>query len=126
MVTLTTPITVPNLTRARLSRPDIDEDASVLTLRAEVGGAGGRIYGVYTLTIANGQAQGVRATAAPAGWGDVVQVFTRTTADLPGIATAYTDAVSAFLAGGGALAARLRALETYLQSVGLLPAGSVS
>lgn len=116
-LTLTTPIAIPNLRFVRTDRVlDVDEDAARMKVRLSVQGTGGRVYASPILEIANGQAQGIRATATPTGFGDVVEVFTTTT----GVATAFDDVLAAYKANGRT------GLLTALLALGLVPAGAVS
>lgn len=124
MIQLTSNIPVPNITRIRLRRPQIDDVAGILRAEVEVGGAAGRIYTVLQLEVRNGgPCNGVQAAPAPVRFDDFVQGFTLA-GDAPGVATAYDDAVGAFV--GPTMNARLDGLETWAIGLGLLPAGTVS
>jgi len=72
------------------------------------------------LSISNGDCTGVRGKASPQGFGDRIEVFT---ANIPG---AFNAATTAYNTASGGVGARIKALETYLSSVGLLPAGTVA
>jgi len=125
MITLTSAIAIPNLTRVRLRQPLFDDINSVLTAQIEVGTAagGGKIYATLMLEVRNGgNSNGMRAKASPTSFADFVEGFTL---GAP-LATGFDDALTAFAGGGAGLAAKLRALETWAQGVGLLPAGAVS
>jgi hypothetical protein len=95
----------------------LDGNLNVATVTVSVQGTGGKIYGVVTVTVRDGLSQGVRATVAPIGYQDIVELFTVTTA------TGFTDLVTAYT---GAINARNRAAETALIAAGLMPAGVVT
>lgn len=122
MLTLTTPITVPNLTRLRVRRVEFDEDTSVAYVHVEAVGPGGAppVYpgSPFVLEIRNGNSIGLRATASPASFTDRVQQFTIATP------TGFTALVAAYV--GATVAARNRGAETAGVAAGWLPGGSVA
>lgn len=120
MLSLTTPIAIPNLQKIRLYRPADDNDNNVMTFAADVQGPSSRVYATLLVTVRNGECQGVRATVTPVGYTDYAQAFTAT------VATGYTDVSAAFYGAAGGVAAKLRAAETALVAAGLLPAGTVA
>lgn len=112
-----TPIAIPNVrTMDLVGKVQVDETVGELVCVVQTSLGGGAVYSTHTLTIHNGDAQGVRAKASPTGPLDYVETFLTTT----GVATAFTDAYAAFKSGGRA------ALMTALQTAGLLPAGAVT
>lgn len=120
-LTLATPIAIPNLTRVRIDKLlDVDESAGALRLRLSVEGPGGRVYGSPFVQVTNGSAQGVRAKPSPSTFDDYVETFTRTAADDAAIATAFDSCLAAYKGGGR------NGLLSQLQTLGLLPAGTVS
>ncbi len=120
MLTLTTPVTIPNITKLRVNSPVFDDDNSLLTVRVDVQIAGALVVKSLACVIGNGSAQGVRANPSPLNVDDRVQVFTQSQP------TGYTDAVAAYNAAGGGVSAKCKAIETYMLGVGLLPAGTVA
>ena len=117
-LTLTTPINVPNIRTVRVDRVrEIDEAASVLRVRLSIEGLAGKVYLVPELTVANGQAMGVRATVSPVGFTDVVEVFTVSDAS---VATAFDTVLAAYKASGRT------GVLTAMQGLGLLPAGGIA
>ncbi len=120
MITLTTPINIPNINRIRVKTVAIDTDASTAFVVAQAQQIGGNVYGAYQLQIVNGSCIGLRANVAPTGPTDALQGFT---ASAP---TGFTDVVAAYTNGAGNLAAKNSAVETVLIAAGLLPAGTVS
>ena len=121
MLTLTTPITVPNVTKVHVDSVALDSNTNTATVVCSVQCAGVIPYGgPVTLTIRDGagQALGLRATVTPLGVLDRLEVFTHATA-----ATAFTDLVTAYT---GAIVARNKAAESALLAAGLLPPGAVA
>lgn len=119
MLTLTAAISVPNIQKIHVDAVQLDSNLNVATVTCSVQGSGGVVYGLYTLTIQDGKAQGLQANGSPLGYGDRVQTFTTTT----GVATAFTDLVTAYT---GNITARNKAAESALLAAGLLPAGTVA
>lgn len=120
MLSLTTPIAIPNLQKIHVDAVQLDGNANVATVTCSVQGAGGIIYNVVNLQIRDagvGLSQGLRATVAPVGYTDRVEVFTVSSP------TAFTDLVTAYT---GAIVARNKAAESALLAAGLLPAGTVA
>lgn len=117
MLTLTTPVTIPNLQKVHVDAVELDGNANVATVVCSVQGTGGIVYSIVQLLVRDGLSQGLRATVSPLGYQDRVEVFTTTTA------TGFTDVVTAFT---GAITARLKAVESSLLAAGLLPAGVVA
>lgn len=121
MISFTTNVAIPNLTRAKLKLPSFDDDNNVATFALEIGGAGGRIYAVLTIIVRDGACQGVRTTVGPATFDDFVQAFALT------VASGYTAVVAAYNGATGGVGARLKAAETSLLAQGIITiAGTVS
>lgn len=123
MITLATPIAIPNLTKCRIVWAHIDGDLGLLQAQVEVGtaAAGGKVYATFLLEARDGgTSNGVRAKSPPTSYADFVEGFSTTL--LP---TGFTDGAAAYRSGASH-AAGIRALETWAQGVGLLPAGTVT
>jgi hypothetical protein len=119
MNTLTTPITVRNVLRLRVSQVAFDQDSQIAAVAVQaVNPLATQPYGVYSCQITNGISQGVRATLAPLGFQDCVEVFTAN------VATGFTDCVAAY--AGANIAARNRGVEQMMVTAGLMPPGVVS
>lgn len=116
MLTLTSAITVPNITRFRVKKLAMGDDEQSVFVTIDAMAAGSRVYGTYQITVKNGASQGLREQASPGGYNDIIEVFTAT------YATGYTDLATLT----GTPIARYKAAETALQSAGLLPAGSIA
>ncbi len=120
MLTLTTPIAVPNVTKVHVDSVALDSNTNTGTVVCSAQCAGAIPYGgPVVLTVKDGQSQGLRVTASPLGILDRLEVFTTTTA------TGFTDLVTAYSAGGG-VGAKNKAAESALLAAGLLPAGAVA
>lgn len=117
MLTLTAPISVPNIQKIHVDAVELDSNLLLGTVTCSVQGSGGLIYSVVTLSVRDGSSQGLRATVSPLGYSDRVELFTVTTA------TGFTDLVTAYT---GAINARNKAAESALLAAGLLPAGTVA
>lgn len=117
MLTLTTPVTIPNLQKIHVDAVLLDGNALVGTVACSVQGSGGVVYSVVNITVRDGISQGIRATVSPVGFTDRVELFSTSTP------TAFTDLVAAYT---GAITARNKAAETALLTAGLLPAGTVA
>jgi hypothetical protein len=117
MNALTVAITIPNIQKLHVDAVTLDGNAMVATVIVSVQGAAGKIYSVVSLSVRDGSSQGVRATVAPLGYQDIVEVFTVSTP------TGFTDLVTAYT---GAINARNKAVETALIAAGLMPAGVVA
>jgi hypothetical protein len=117
MLTLTTPITVPNIQKIHVDAVSLDGNANVASVTCSVQGTGGIIYSVVQLQIRDGLSSGIRATVSPLGYLDRVEVFTTTTA------TGFTDLVTAYT---GNITTRNKAVESALLAAGLLPPGVVA
>lgn len=117
MLTLTTPVTVPNIQKAHVASVTLDGDNLVASATVIVQGTGNITYGVYTLTVKDDVSTGLRATASPLGYNDRVETFTTASVG------AFTALVTAMTGG---INARLKAAESALLAAGLLPAGTVS
>lgn len=120
MLSLTTPIAIPNLQKIHVDAVSLDGNALVGTVTCSVQGAGGLIYSVVALQIRDagvGLSQGLRATVAPLGFTDRVEVFSVSSP------TAFTDLVAAYT---GAIVTRNKAAESMLLAAGLLPPGTVA
>lgn len=119
MLTLTTPITCPNITKARVRRLETDEDNAEVRVMVELTGPSNRFYGNVDLAVRNGMSDRVRANPAPLRFDDLVLVDRLAVST----ATGYTDLSTL---SGANPSARNRAAETALVSAGVLPAGTVS
>lgn len=119
MLTLTTPITIANVTKFRIRRLGIDEDNGEAYLMVEASGPGGKIYGMIDLVVRNGVGDRIRANPASMRMDDVLLVDRRAFE----WATGYTDLATL---PGGNPGARLRAAETACAAAGVFPAGSVA
>ena len=120
MLTLTTPITVPNITKVHVDSVALDSNLNTGTVVCSVQCAGVIPYGgPVVLTVRDGQSQGLRATVTPLGVLDRLEVFSTTTA------TGFTDLVAAYSAGGG-VGVKNKAAESALLAAGLLPPGAVA
>ena len=117
MLTLTTPVSIPNLQKIHVDAVQLDGNANVATVTCSVQGSGGVIYGVVQIQIHDGTSQGLRATVSPLGFLDRMEVFTAATP------TGFTDLVTA---STGGISARNKAVESYLVTAGLLPPGAVA
>lgn len=117
MLTLTAAVSVPNIQRIHVDAVQLDGNTNVATVTCSVLGGGATTYSVYTLLVRDGACQGLRATVAPIGYQDRVEVFAAT------VATGFTDLVTA---STGGITARLKAAESSLLAAGLLPAGTVA
>lgn len=117
MLSLTTPISIPNLQKVHVDAVQLDGNLNVGTVTCSVQGAGGIIYSVVNLQVRDGTSQGLRATVAPVGYSDRVEVFSTSTP------TGFSDLVTAYT---GAIVARNKAAESALLAAGLLPAGTVA
>ena len=118
MLTLTAAIAVPNIQKVHVDAVQLDGNANVATITCSVQGGGGLIYGFFTLSVRDGQSQGLQATVAPLGYLDRVQLFTASTP------TGFTDFVAAYT--GGTVTAKNKAAESALLAAGLLPPGTVA
>lgn len=119
MLSLTTPIAIPNVQKVHVDAVQLDSNTNTGVVTCSSQGGGALIYGVYALTVKDGSAQGLRAAVSPTGYTDRVEVFTAAPA------TAFTDLVAAYGAAGN-VAAKNRAVETMMQAAGLLPAGAIT
>jgi hypothetical protein len=117
MNTLTAAIAIPNIQKMKVVAVTLDGDLNVGTVTISVQGSAGKVYSVVGLSVRDGSSQGVRATVAPVGYQDIVEVFTTATA------TGFTDLVSAYT---GNIGNRNKAAETALIAAGLMPAGTVA
>jgi hypothetical protein len=117
MLTLTTAIAPGSINKIKVLSVELDGENLVGIVTVSAQGGGGKIYGTYQVSVRDGQSQGVRATAAPLGFSDCVEVFTLATP------TAFSDLVTAYT---GAIAARNKAAESALVAAGLLPPGAVA
>jgi hypothetical protein len=117
MLTLTTAITIPNIQRVHVDAVLLDGNTSVATVSCSVLGTGSLTYSIVTLYVRDGTSQGLRATAAPVGYNDRVEIFSVATP------TAFTDLVAAYT---GNITVRNKAAESVLLAAGLLPPGTVA
>ena len=119
MLNLTVNVPVPNIAKMRVVVVDLNSDTSTALVTVAVQGAGGAAWpSTFTLGVRDGASEGLRGKATPLGYGDILEVFGFTTP------TGFTDLVTAYVGGG--IAARNKAAESYLVSLGALPAGTVS
>jgi hypothetical protein len=116
MLTLTAAIAIPNIQKIHVDAVQLDGNANVATVTCSVQGSAGKIYSMVNLAIRDGVSQGLRATVAPVGYQDIVEVFTTTTP------TGFSDLVTAYTGG---ITPRNKAAESMLLAAGLLPAGTV-
>jgi len=117
MLSLTTPITIPNLQKAHVASVQLDGDNLIAYVTVVVQGTGNITYGTYQLTVKDDVSTGLRATVSPLGYNDRCEVFTA-----PSVG-AFTALVTAMTGG---ISARLKAAESALLAAGLLLAGTVS
>jgi hypothetical protein len=117
----TSPIPIPNLTRARICVIRDDADADTLIITWEVIGIGGAVYGRYYQSIRNGMCDVLGQPGAPTGYNDRFGVLTPVN-----LATGYADALNAWAGGGTSAAAKRKALEEWCSTNNLLPPGTVS
>lgn len=121
MLTLTQTINLPNrIDRIRCTRVNVDADEGA-RVDVEVLGNNGTIVATHTLTIRDDGVTRVLFTANAQRIGDVSQVI-----DDRGILGALTGLRNAVDAAARANGGKRLAAETYLSSVGVLPAGVVA
>lgn len=134
MITLTTPIPVPNGTRIRAEHAQFIEDANsidempsetgpiaLVKLRVMSSPANNRSK-LFRLVIRNGLCDGIRKSTTATAFDGDVEMFAITSA------TAY-DQIEAAYRGAGGRAAALKAVETALLTLGIIDAtltGTVS
>jgi len=120
MLTLTTPIVIPNVTKVHVDSVALDSNTNTGTVVCSVQCAGVIPYGgPVILTVVDGTSQGLRAKATPLGVLDRLEVFALNTP------TGFTDLVTAYSSGGG-VGVKNKAAETALLAAGLLPPGAVA
>ena len=120
MLTLTTPIVIPNVTKIHVDSVSLDSNLNLGTVVCSVQCAGVIPYGgALAISVRDGVSQGIRATVTPLGVLDRLEVFTTATA------TGFTDLVAAYSAGGG-VNVKNKAAESMLLAAGLLPPGAVA
>lgn len=121
MLTLTTPVTVRNITRMKIVRVMPDVDTNIAYVHVDVIGPGNAIYGdrrvLQVRNSSDGMSQGIRATVSPAGFEDVVEVFQFAWT------TGFTELSTL---AGATLAAKYRNAETLMTTAGGFPPGTVS
>jgi hypothetical protein len=117
MISLATPITQQNATRLELLRLALYDDVSIarVTLGLRSPPAGNRIL-LFELTIRNGLCDVLQAKAAPSTWNDIAEVVSNALT----AASGYDTIEAAY--NGGSKAARKRAVETALLSLGVIHA----
>jgi hypothetical protein len=119
MLNLTVNVPVPNITKMRVVVVDLNGDTNTALVTVAAQGAGALPWPtLLTLGIRDGSSEGIRAKASPLGYGDILEVFGFTTP------TGFTDLVTAYVGGG--ISARNKAAESYLVSIGALPAGTIA
>jgi len=118
MLTLTTPVSVPNIQKVHVDAVQLDGNTNIGLVTCTVQGGGGLVYGVFQLTVKNGTSQGLRASVSPLGYMDRIELFAVSTA------TGFTDLDTAY--AGANANAKNRNAETALLAAGLLPAGTVA
>lgn len=127
MLTLTSPVAVPNINRMEVVAVEPRGKINTVYVYVEVIGVGAATPNypggnfVWQLAITNGVCQGIRAKSSPTSYGDRVEMFTAT------IATGFTDCVAQYRSGANDAAGR-KNVETWLADPAraLLPAGSVA
>jgi hypothetical protein len=119
MLNLSVNVQVPNIAKMRVVVVDLNGDTNTALVTVAVQGAGGAAWpSTFTLGIRDGSSEGLRAKGSPLGYGDILEVFGFTTP------TGFTDLVTAYVGGG--ISARNKAVESYLVTLGALPAGTVA
>jgi len=129
MITLTTPITVPNITRIRVTEVALYDGQATARIKLQILSPGGTPRTKdFEILVTNGvnaadTSSSIAANPTTSAFdGDVVQ------GPRVQVATGY-DQVEAAYRGGANKAASFRAVETLLLSLGLIPAalgGTVS
>ena len=117
MKTLTTPITMQNLTKWKVLRflNRQDDDVPSAEVEIQVQGASGVIYGTFTLRAFDAQASTVLdANPTPATFGDKLLTGVRQ------IDGAYTALIAAEAGATGNRAAHLTAIESACFAIGLV------
>jgi hypothetical protein len=125
MLQLTAPVQVPNINRIKCEAARFDDEAGVFECRLRILGVGGIEYrllvaGGAVLRVRNGTCEGLAVNAGATTYDGMVRPAE---VQLP---TGYTDLLAAYHASGNTNAAKLRNVEAWATSVGLLPAGTVS
>jgi hypothetical protein len=118
--TLTTPISMPNITKIECIKVQDDRDDPVpsFTLVIHLEGVGGRDGGTHTVICRNAvNSTGLNTNAAPAGFGDVVL------GGVMQIDNACTLVGDAYDAAPGARAAKREAAMAKAMEIGLIGAG---
>jgi len=119
MLNLTVNVPVPNIAKMRVVVVDLNGDTNTALVTVSAQGAGALPWPqLFTLGIRDGSSEGLRAKGTPLGYGDILEVFGFTTP------TGFTDLVTAYVGGG--ISARNKAAESYLVTLGALPAGTVA
>jgi len=119
MLNLTVNIPVPNLNKMRVAVVDLNGDTNTALVTVAVQGVGALPWAsTYQLTIQDGASTGIRGKASPLGYGDIIEYFGLQTP------TGFTDLVAAI--SGNGINAKNKSIETYLSSIGALPAGTVA
>lgn len=118
MISLTTPVAVPNITRIQVVAFQADEEANegVVTVELRSPAGSNRVYRRMKLAVRNGKSEGLALNASPTGYQDLVSDIV---VDTP---TGFDTVLAAYV-GAANKAARLRAVETALISLGVLGSG---
>jgi len=124
MITLSPVVTMPNLSRVRAVRFESDDESKVALVRFRFSNPAGTRFVELVATVCNAPARsmGLKVNPSPRAWDDIV-------VHEPGLElTGGYDALDAAIEAAAGREARLRAIETWALSSGLLNgfAGSVS
>lgn len=126
MVTITAPVTVPNITRWKVARFVPADDVGIASIVIDILSpvAGGRSRQLTVVARNAGASDVLQKKAAPTRWDDDVEVVQSAIT----VANAY-DTIEAAYRGAATKAAAYRAVETQLLALGLVHAaltGAVS
>ena len=128
MITLTTPVPIPNLTRSRVIAVILDDPQSTASVQVTIGAGGGRNLPTVSLAIRNTQlvggvpvagttSDGLAVNGAPTSLvGDLLERVAVTTP------TGYDTIEAAYRSGGNKNAA-FRAVEQALLTLGIFGSG---
>lgn len=120
LVTLTTPIKVPDLALLVLTSMLLDEKNKIAKIGSNVQSAGLIFYQAFPLVVGNDETTGVRAVATPTDYNNIMENFTL---KAPGL---YDLVAAAFIKNGGTVDTALQAVATVLIAHGAIPPGAVS
>lgn len=125
-ITLTSNLPLPPVSRLRVVNVQIDDANAIATVTVQAGGAGGRLYNQYSITVVDAPAAGIglQVNASPATFDDLITVVQQLV-----VANGFT-ALEAAYRGAASRAAAFRAVEQRLLTDGWLVqpglAGTVS